>query len=122
MKMTPSPFGRRLPVVDLMYVRGKYTYEMGYTLGEFSNALAGDFIRKSTQFSCQQTSANSWRIVSADQAFAVSIRVQQAPPRTLALLQLPVLQVNFSIQKNAPQVLEQQFFNRFFKYFHKGGG
>lgn len=105
-----------------MYSPGQYEYQMGYTLTEFSRTVLGDFTRKSAQFECTQISANKWQVVSADGTFSVSITAQQKSPRTIALLQLPVLQVKFIVQFNDDRQVERQFFERFFKYFHKGGG
>lgn len=105
-----------------MYRPGKYDYEMGYTLAEFSKALLGDFTQKSAKFTCTQMNKNSWQVVSNDGVFSVMITAQQAAPRTVALLQLPVLKVKFTLQANKDSKLEQQFFARFSKYFHKGGG
>ena len=108
-----SQSGHLLPV-------GKHTYEMGYTLDEFCKTLHGQFIGQQSGYQCKDVSSTQWMITSSED-FSVNIRVSSAPPRNIAMLSLPVLQVVFDIQSQGDRQKEQ-FLKRFFQYFHKGGG
>jgi len=100
--------------------KAKKTYEMGYTLDEFSKTLHGQFVGKQSGYHCQQVSNTQWLIKSTE-GFAVKITVSSAPQRKIAMLSIPVLRVNFSFQSQ-DKMQKEQFLKRFFSYFHKGGG
>ena len=96
-------------------------YEMGYGADEFAKVLQGPFTGERTDFACSGVSRYRWRVALADQDFAVLIGVEQAPPRKIALFNLPVLKVRFEFEQ-AEGDTRERFFHRFHQYFHKGGG
>ena len=96
-------------------------YEMGYRADEFGNVLTGSFSGEGSNYLCQNTAKHHWQIIQSNADLKVSIVVKEKPPRKLGLFSLPVLQVNFIMEKSEPE-LQGLFFKRFFKYFHKGGG
>lgn len=95
--------------------------EMGYTISEFSSVLHGNFSAQQSDYKCHDISHNRWLISHAQSELKNEITVQQKPPRTLGLLTLPVLEVRFNLL-SGNSYDEQQFFEKFYKYFHKGGG
>jgi hypothetical protein len=96
-------------------------YEMGYGAAEFGKVLQGPFTGERTDFECAEIARHRWRVTLADQAFAVLIEAEQAPPRKIALFSLPVLKVRFEFEQ-AEADTRIEFFHRFHQYFHKGGG
>ena len=94
---------------------------MGYRADEFGRVLQGSFSGEKSPYQCQTIGAYHWRISQTDAAFEVDVRIAEKPPRQIALLALPVLQVEFQLRQT-DALLQEQFFSRFFKYFHKGGG
>jgi hypothetical protein len=104
-----------------MFNVGSNQIEMGYTLNEFSNVLHGNFSAQQSVYRCKDLSQNSWLISHERGSLQTEIRVIQKPPRKLGLLNLPVLGVTFRLISGDSQD-EQQFFEKFFRYFHKGGG
>lgn len=95
-------------------------YEMGYTPKEFKKTLQGLFISQ-TSYSCEEYSPTHWQITVKDESTIVDIKTAEAPPRIIALLTLPVLNVSFEFtQSNQEQ--QADFIKTFFRYFHKGGG
>ena len=104
-----------------MYAPGPDQIQMGYTINEFSRVLHGNFSSAESAFSCEDLSSDSWIITHDLSELRISIKVQQLSPRTLGLLELPVLGVRFEqLSGNAAE--KQLFFDKFFRYFHKGGG
>jgi hypothetical protein len=99
----------------------KFEYEMGYAAGEFGSVLNGPFSGDKSDYHCQEISSHNWRIDQADHLFQIQIQVSEQPPRKLGLFCLPVLRVEFELLNTSPE-LQDRFFERFFKYFHKGGG
>ena len=93
---------------------------MGYTPKEFKKTLQGLFILQ-TLYSCEEFSSNHWKITVENESTTVDIRIIEAPPRIIALLTLPVLNVSFNF-KNTTQEQQENFMKTFFRYFHKGGG
>ncbi|MCH7880652.1 MAG: hypothetical protein IIB69_03560 [Proteobacteria bacterium] len=96
-------------------------YEMGYRADEFGNVLNGSFSGEKSPYRCEGIAPNHWRISLAGKTILLDIQVSEKPPRKLGLFVLPVLQVRFHI-KHSDEDQQAQFFDRFFKYFHKGGG
>ncbi|MCP3690338.1 MAG: hypothetical protein GY784_18195 [Gammaproteobacteria bacterium] len=96
-------------------------YEMGYRADEFGKVLSGSFSGENSDYSCETLERHYWRISHRDAEFQVVIRVIEMPERKLGLFSLPVLQACFEMKKSSPE-LQDNFFIRFFKYFHKGGG
>ncbi len=93
---------------------------MGYTPKEFKKTLQGLFISQ-TSYSCKEFSVSHWEISVEDQPTIVDIKIEEAPPRIIALLTLPVLNVSFEI-KESSQKQQTDFMKTFFRFFHKGGG
>jgi len=87
-------------------------YEMGYAADEFGNVLQGSF---------RTIARHHWRISQTDASRQLEIQVREKPPRRLGLFAIPVLQVRFHFQ-DADAEFRSKFFDRFHKYFHKGGG
>lgn len=94
--------------------------EMGYTPAEFKKTLQGQFTTK-TQYSYKEYSPVHWLISLEDEAMTVDIQIEEAPPRIIAKLSLPVLNTNFQFS-DASECQQETFMKIFFKYFHKGGG
>jgi hypothetical protein len=93
---------------------------MGYTPKEFKKTLQGLFITQ-TSYCCEEYTPHHWQITVEDESTTVDIKIEEAPPRIIALLTLPVLIVSFEFQKSDEE--QQKFFMKtFFRYFHKGGG
>ncbi len=111
-------FGRQLLVGSLL-VNSK-DYEMGYTPKEFKKTLQGLFITQ-TSYSCREYTPNHWQITAEDNIAIADIKIKEAPPRVIALLTLPVLDVLFEF-KTTNQSQQNEFIKNFFRYFHKGGG
>lgn len=107
----------KLPPADATSV----CYEMGYGADEFGTELQGRFIGEKSGYCCDTIARHQWQIKQNDAVFEIEVKVTEMPPRKIALFSLPVLQVEFSI-KTSQTDLQQAFFARFFKYFHKGGG
>ncbi len=120
--MTYFQFGHRLQAGKVIYKNEKNSikYEMGYTPKEFKKTLLGLFISQ-TSYVCEEFSANYWQITVDDETTKVDIKIEEAPPRIIALLTLPVLNVSFGFHQSTE---DQQtiFMKTFFRYFHKGGG
>jgi hypothetical protein len=100
---------------------GSTPIEMGYTINEFSNVLNGNFTSASSPYNCKPLSSTSWLVSHQTNDFKSEVDIQQMPDRKIGLLGLPVLRVSFKLISGNPQD-EQQFFEKFFRYFHKGGG
>jgi len=96
-------------------------YDMGYTTSEFARVLTGNFTGPNSEFDCLSQASRSWKISSSDWDLSVDITVDEQPPRVLGSISLPVLKVVFNITASDDQQ-KQNFFDKFFKYFHKGGG
>ena len=94
---------------------------MGYTIAEFSKTLHGQFINDEATYRCEDISLTHWEI-SISGTPAVTIKIAEAPPRKIAMLSLPVLDVQFEFESSLYLKEQEQFLKRFFKYFHKGGG
>lgn len=96
-------------------------YEMGYRADEFGNVLNGPFSGDKSAYLCRQKERHHWSLEQPGEAFDLTIKVIEKPPRKLGLFNLPVLDVRFTFtDTGAP--LRDQFFHRFHQYFHKGGG
>ena len=93
---------------------------MGYTPKEFKKTLQGLFITQ-TPYSCEEYTLQHWQITVEGESTTVDIKIEEASPRIIALLTLPVLNVTFEFQK-ANEEQQKTFLKRFFRYFHKGGG
>ncbi len=99
----------------------KYQYDMGYTRTEFNNVIHGNFTGEHSELECLSEKQNSWTISHKNSSMIVQIEAQLQPPRTLGAISLPVLLVSFSVT-SATKEQSDFFFDKFFKYFHKGGG
>lgn len=93
---------------------------MGYTPKEFMKTLQGLFITQ-TPYSCKEYDSSHWQISIEGEATLVDISIDEAPPRKIALLSLPVLNVSFEFE-HANDDQQKDFMKTFFKFFHKGGG
>ena len=100
---------------------GIIEYEMGYGADEFGKVLCGAFTGEKSDYRCHTESVHRWRISQNGAALQLEIQVWEKPPRRLGLFILPVLQVQFDLHDTSPE-LQARFFERFHKYFHKGGG
>ena len=100
---------------------GIIQYEMGYGADEFGDVLNRTFGGEKSDYSCDLVSSHHWCITQIDSSFQISIQVAKKPPRRLGLFAIPVLQVQFNVDDSDAD-LQAKFFDRFFKYFHKGGG
>lgn len=96
-------------------------YEMGYTQVEFERVLNGAFTGSASPYQCQPDSNGAWRILHRSQPFEIAIELKPMPGRRLGAIDLPVLETRFHLVQTDPQQTSA-FFDRFFKYFHKGGG
>lgn len=98
-----------------------FNYEMGYTQQEFGKVLNSGFTNESSPYRCQRQSSEGWLVTHTQQPFQVSIQLKALPARILGAISLPVLGVRFEVtQATGNQTYD--FFDKFFKYFHKGGG
>lgn len=107
----------KLPANDVSSIE----YQMGYAADEFAQVLNRSFNGGQSNYQCLAISKHHWQIQQQDSDLKITIRIKQKTPRKLGLFTLPVLQVNFETEKSDPMT-QREFFNRFFKYFHKGGG
>ena len=96
-------------------------YEMGYTVAEFYKTLHGQFLTKQSLYSCKDLGTAHWDLSLDTDTKKVTINVTQASPRRIAMLSLPILKVSFKFYEFS-HLEQEQFLQRFFKYFHKGGG
>ena len=94
--------------------------DMGYTMVEFARVLTGNFSGSDSPYQVEEIATDQWRVFNQSN-LSVTISVDQKPPRTLGLLNLPVLAVSFVVISGDDDGV-QAFYDRFFKYFHKGGG
>ncbi len=99
----------------------KFQYDMGYTAAEFSRVLNGSFTDKNSDLNCKLIKPNSWIISLINSSMSVNIDIINKPDRVLGAITLPVLLVSFKVN-SATSVQSKFFFDKFFKYFHKGGG
>ena len=116
-------FGHLLQVGSGISTKGKNhikNCEMGYTPAEFKKTLQGLFISQ-TPYSCEEYSSTYWQITVEDKSTIVDIKISEAPPRIIALLTIPVLNVSFEFIQVCEEERED-FMKTFFKFFHKGGG
>ena len=95
-------------------------FEMGYTPAEFKKTLQGQFSLK-TKYANKELAANNWMIYPEDGDYSIEINIEDAPPRQIAMLTLPVLNAHFRFIE-CSDIQRDQFLTIFFKYFHKGGG
>ena len=99
----------------------EFVYDMGYTQLEFAKVLNSGFTSEASPYRCQPLSADSWLITDQQSPLKVNIQLKPLPPRVLGAIALPVLNVKFNIMEDAENQ-SAQFLEKFFKYFHKGGG
>ena len=100
---------------------GMIECEMGYGADEFGNVLQGTFSGEKSPYRCEMLATHHWRMSQIDGELRIEIQVQELPPRRLGLFALPVLQVKFRLHDTASDD-QARFFEKFHKYFHKGGG
>ena len=96
-------------------------YEMGYRDDEFATTLQGPFTGEKSPYNCTELGSNHWQIEQSGEKFALDIQVSTQPPRILGLFKLPVLKVEF-VFTDTGEASRKAFFDRFHKYFQKGGG
>ena len=113
-------YGHLLLVGNNKQTQNHLQYEMGYTSKEFKKTLQGLFITQ-TSYSCEEFSHRHWQITVEDEPTLVDIKIEEAPPRIIALLTLPVLNVLFEFKESSEEQ-QADFIKTFFRYFHKGGG
>ena len=94
--------------------------DMGYTVVEFARVLKGNFSGSDSPYQVAEIATDQWRVFNQSD-LSVTISVEQKPSRKLGLLNLPVLAVSFIVISGDDGEV-QAFYDRFFKYFHKGGG
>ena len=94
---------------------------MAFSVAEFTKTLHGQFSTQEESYLLKDLSSKQWNISIEDESLDVTIDIEQAPPRVIAMLSLPVLNVVFSF-KDTHEEQQAKFQKRFFKYFHKGGG
>ena len=99
----------------------EFVYDMGYTQLEFGKVLNSGFTSEASPYRCQPLSPDSWLVSDQQGSLKVSIQLKPLPPRVLGAIALPVLKVTFLITEDTHNQ-STQFFEKFFKYFHKGGG
>ena len=99
----------------------EYQYDMGYTPSEFSQVLNGNFTGKNSELNCEPSKTNSWLISHQKSAMTIDIHIDKKADRVLGAIALPVLSVSFKVHL-ATSGQSEFFFDKFFKYFHKGGG
>ena len=99
----------------------QFEYEMGYTPSEFARVLEGNFTGAKSIYHANRLKPDHWRLGSLDSAIQIDLTLQQQAPRKLGQFSLPVLNARFAITHASAQET-QDFFVKFFKYFHKGGG
>ena len=100
---------------------GIVEYEMGYGADEFGNVLCGSFSGDKSPYYCETLAPHYWRLCQHDSDLNIEIQVKEMPPRRLGLFSLPVLHVQFQLDQTSAED-KAGFFDRFHKYFHKGGG
>lgn len=93
---------------------------MGYTPTEFKKTVEGQFSKK-TQYSIKELSTNHWEISPESGYYSIQINIEEATPRKIAMLTLPVLNTHFQFY-DCSELQRDEFLKVFFKYFHKGGG
>lgn len=98
-----------------------FNYDMGYTQQEFDKVLNSGFTNEASPYRCKRQSANGWLVSHQQQPFQVSIQLKPHPERVLGAISLPVLGVRFEVMQASGDQADD-FFDKFFKYFHKGGG
>ena len=98
-----------------------FSYEMGYTQPEFEQVLNGGFTDASSPYRCTSENVGHWLIEHRSQPFKVIVELSPKDERKLGAFSLPVLGVRFNVVQSSEEQ-SNAFFDRFFKYFHKGGG
>ncbi len=96
-------------------------YEMGYTTQEFARVLKGNFSSAASQYRCREIAPQRWVISSTKDDLNAELTVTALPDRKLGMFALPVLKASFTITASDPASIDA-LFDKFFKYFHKGGG
>ena len=96
-------------------------FDMGYTDIEFAKVLQGNFTGVNSPFNCKRQQNNSWLISHDKSAMQIEIFTQSKAARVLGAMSLPVLTVTFNVSSSTTEQTAF-FFDKFFKYFHKGGG
>ena len=104
-----------------MSVPTEIHYDMGYTANEFASVLQGNFSGEKSSLNCNRQHKNSWLITHDDSTMNIEIHTKTKPPRILGAISLPVLSVTFKVS-SATTEQSEFFFDKFSKYFHKGGG
>jgi len=96
-------------------------YEMGYKAAEFARVLEGNFSSGDSPYRAKRLAENYWQLTSSGRDIQIDLTIQALAARSLGMFTLPVLRVSFDVEV-ASTAVQTQFFDKFFKYFHKGGG
>lgn len=96
-------------------------YEMGYMPAEFARVLEGNFSSGDSPYRAERLAENHWQLISSGRDLQIDLNIQPQAARSLGMFSLPVLKVSFEVEAASTDA-RSQFFDKFFKYFHKGGG
>ena len=94
---------------------------MGYTQQEFGKVLNSGFTNEASPYNCEPYSSHEWLVTHKHNPFQVRIQLKPLPARVLGAISLPVLETRFEVLQSS-NGQGDEFFDKFFKYFHKGGG
>jgi len=94
---------------------------MGYSLEEFSRTLNGGFAAPQSGFFVTNHHAGRWTVTIPAHQLAVEITATPAAYRQLGAMMLPVLEVILRFTPDDENG-RRHFLDRFWRYFHKGGG
>jgi len=95
--------------------------EMGYTPQEFARVLKGNFSNARSEYHCHEVADQHWHISSKKSDLKVDLVIAELPDRKLGMFALPVLQARFNVSASDTSAIDA-FFEKFARYFHKGGG
>ena len=94
---------------------------MGYAPREFARTLSGGFTAAGSGFVVSESGAERWIVSIPEHALSVTVRINAAAPRRLGAFALPVLDVHLTFSPDNEKN-RRIFLDRFWRYFHKGGG
>ena len=94
---------------------------MGYAPREFARTLSGGFVAAGSGFDLSECGAGCWVVSVPEHALSVTVRISAAAPRRFGAFALPVLDVQLTFSPDNEKN-RRIFLDRFWRYFHKGGG
>ena len=94
---------------------------MGYVPREFARTLSGGFAAAGSGFDVSECGAECWVVSVPEHALAVTVEIRAGAPRRLGAFALPVLDVHLRFSPD-DEATQRIFLDRFWRYFHKGGG